>query len=885
MASNNQSNPRKRVRITFEDNTRRIVYLQPKTNTEPSKITLEHSNAIPEQSNANPKQAKMNQEQSKENPTESKANRSEHSKPSGQPNIVPGQSKTNPEHPKANSERPETFPAQSKSNPSIKKPASSIAINQSESNSFSPNFQILRKFSIYNVNTWAKLSIPFLSLAPETVVNQILNQSIGLKIQDVYRCSDDLQRLIEKLIKNAKTTNFDKMVKFHCRPKKSDSSEPTFEAVAKRELSSLFRAIFHRVVPKGLIGDPRNVKKFESNLKIIISSGKRTPILLHHLMMKIDPGKIAWLQSVSDCVKAKDRLLARLLVWLTLNLFWKVLTNFFNISDSSNARNEWLFYHKRNFQSGMDKMFSQLTKDVSGQRSLKPLTKDTLKRILDINKDVPNLSKCRVMPKKQSGRLICAKVSRGASTGQLDTEKTLRILLNFASKKHFAEIVDVRGTKFHSVWSKFVSKIRQLVDSKIFVVIADIKDAFGSVIIQKLRFILQEMKQSLPAKLFLHKIQNQGFGKPRFREIVSDQSVLPGHPKAAGTKPREIDVGLSFDKIRKRILLHTLKLNLAKRKKYFLITKGLVQGDSLSSLLCDIYYGHLVKRHLSEFQGSSVAEYSETFLARGMDDFIFASTDQNEAQRFLSRMQAGFPEYGCSIRSEKTVTNFPDSNKNSELIFCGSLIDQTSLSCRPDFSSYFGSNIAYATTFNCGSIEPGLIQNFILNRMLFLVCLKIQPLFIDVDLNGFECVLKNIFEIHFVSALRFHSIFDSLVSMNNINQADFPKDFLIRLLRQCLNRAWNRFSSMSSKFQLKNEKITRNYFSIIFYKAFQLVLSKHSAQYVRFFWQVRVKKLIDQLMEKSTPEIEEILKSVCSMAFLKERKTTSIISHGYQRII
>jgi len=31
-------------------------------------------------------------------------------------------------------------------------------------------------------------------------------------------------------------------------------------------------------------------------------------------------------------------------------------------------------------------------------------------------------------------------------------------------------------------------------------------------------------------------------------------------------------------------------------------------------------------------------------------------------------------------------------------IFCGSLIDLETLSCRPDFSGYFDQNIAYATT-------------------------------------------------------------------------------------------------------------------------------------------------------------------------------------------
>ena len=109
--------------------------------------------------------------------------------------------------------------------------------------------------------------------------------------------------------------------------------------------------------------------------------------------------------------------------------------------------------------------------------------------------------------------------------------------------------------------------------------------------------------------------------------------------------------------------------------------------------------------------------------------------------RFLSKMQHGFADYGCCIQTEKTVTNFdwrsqvvsssggsgstnkpenPSVNGEirpyavdpkqgiesvtsdlSELSFCGSLIDPLSLRCRPDFSSYFGRNIVYASTLNC----------------------------------------------------------------------------------------------------------------------------------------------------------------------------------------
>ena len=89
-----------------------------------------------------------------------------------------------------------------------------------------------------------------------------------------------------------------------------------------------------------------------------------------------------------------------------------------------------------------------------------------------------------------------------------------------------------------------------------------------------------------------------------------------------------------------------VKLETINKKKLFcfVFKTGLVQGDSLSAPLCNIYFGHLAKQHLAEFMNSNQEKTGtgtraksgtvHRFLARGMDDFIFASTDEEEAKRF-----------------------------------------------------------------------------------------------------------------------------------------------------------------------------------------------------------------------------------------------------------
>ena len=81
------------------------------------------------------------------------------------------------------------------------------------------------------------------------------------------------------------------------------------------------------------------------------------------------------------------------------------------------------------------------------------------------------------------------------------------------------------------------------------------------------------------------------------------------------------------EKLNKRLLLHTVRFSSGGKKKGFLLRRGVLQGDPLSSLLSDIYYGHLVSSQLAEFL-SPPPGCVEIFL-RGADDFLFVSTDKS----------------------------------------------------------------------------------------------------------------------------------------------------------------------------------------------------------------------------------------------------------------
>ena len=87
-----------------------------------------------------------------------------------------------------------------------------------------------------------------------------------------------------------------------------------------------------------------------------------------------------------------------------------------------------------------------------------------------------------------------------------------------------------------------------------------------------------------------------------------------------------------------RCRLHLLRFGYTRRKgfngaKHFLKRRGLVQGDPLSSFLCDIYYGEMVKEELWPALKPALKPQHARMLARGMDDFVFASTSKEEVSK------------------------------------------------------------------------------------------------------------------------------------------------------------------------------------------------------------------------------------------------------------
>jgi len=121
-------------------------------------------------------------------------------------------------------------------------------------------------------------------------------------------------------------------------------------------------------------------------------------------------------------------------------------------------------------------------------------------------------------------------------------------------------------------------------------------------------------------------------------------------------------------------------------KKYYRQKNGIPQGSVLSSLLCNFFYGKLEKEVLQ------FVARPDTILLRLIDDFLLITPERALAETFLRTMHNGVPEYGISVKREKSLVSF-DYNFDGLHIpradgpcfpYCGMSIDTSNLNIRKD---------------------------------------------------------------------------------------------------------------------------------------------------------------------------------------------------------
>ncbi|KAJ1919740.1 hypothetical protein H4219_001769 [Mycoemilia scoparia] len=198
--------------------------------------------------------------------------------------------------------------------------------------------------------------------------------------------------------------------------------------------------------------------------------------------------------------------------------------------------------------------------------------------------------------------------------------------------------------------------------------------------------------------------------KQKFTDLVHDISENTAHSLFVDNVVYPIVYSNDIlSLITEHIKKHLVKIG----NSLYLQTTGIPQGSVLSPILCNLLYARLEHKKLSSLYGR------DTLMLRFVDDFLIITLDKNKAIRFMDLMTQGFPDYGCIINPEKTLSNFDprsvgDSNdvtksgpiSRAGFPWCGFIIDEKSLSVRVDYSKFRGANLMSNTASDISN-RPG----------------------------------------------------------------------------------------------------------------------------------------------------------------------------------
>jgi telomerase reverse transcriptase len=255
--------------------------------------------------------------------------------------------------------------------------------------------------------------------------------------------------------------------------------------------------------------------------------------------------------------------------------------------------------------------------------------------------------------------------------------------------------------------------------------------------------------------------------------------------------------------------------------KFYRQTVGIPQGSVLSTLLCSFYLASVevsklfpvldiepkntdtLKFHLRHSKVSNQTataagtnespltndESSGNFSSKGskkretqyvgtmlrfVDDYLYITSSEDSARRFLEMMHKGFPEYNCYMNKKKTSLNFSidpsegdesyqtnlwvDGMGSSFLKWCGLLINIKTFEIQSDYTRLAGS--ALRESVNIGCVEPGQALKV---KLCWYLRFRCNIMLFDTVINSARVVRLNIYQAFAVCGMKLHRLVREMV--------------------------------------------------------------------------------------------------------------------------
>lgn len=574
------------------------------------------------------------------------------------------------------------------------------------------------------------------------------------------------------------------------------------------QVCNFIRRTLIQVFPSHLLGmrqgsqGVKNRRSFYVGLKIWVTSGYTVRLEIKNLIRQIPLQSISWLRRFKTRNDRKQAFES--LIRFMIQYFNDLLSIMFYATETQFGRSE-IFFFRREVWDRISRhhQFHGL-QPVSGQE----------------NGQI--FSRCRLIPKKTSVRMICPDAKGFSSLAHKKSLVSLLRILRLQEEqgnKTTKLSAQHKKTKTFTQLHSFVECLRRgnQDEQRMFLVKVDIRDCYPSIkhdilsgIVQKKLRLWKEcsMKDSMEDSIedspdgtgcvFARQVQLPFVlnGKLCFRshylpmssknkDLLANESFL----QTIQLKNRIIVPG-NLEVIRDpvaSILSHFKHLVKTGEDKMFLMTQGLRQGGSLSSDLCSLYMDDFI-----DYVFSGVTNVDVVYEA---DDILFATPDMKLGESLLSRLLKGGNIYNFHVNPTKIFSNFIPSSEDLSFItvtrqvpFCGFLFDEESRSIRANYDTFTGKSIRYSFNFNPFFSFDRMSDNLIAQVS------HLRAFLMDLRFNEEVVIVQNLLERVLLVSMKFASYIIEAPAFkdtpNGVMMTLFAKKLVQKVIQ--MQRSWSR---------------------------------------------------------------------------------------------
>jgi len=527
------------------------------------------------------------------------------------------------------------------------------------------------------------------------VCDKIINTKVGVEFEDSNKIlkSQEFSNVLENFIRKLNKIPVMSLLDVHCPAKAPDYTPGT-------QIYAFVRAVFHKSQIYSLLAY-KSRKKLDRCVRRYLHSPRNMQIPLGMYVQAFKKDDIAWFTNNNN-VNISNNIAAKIIHWILTDFCEPLIRSCFKMTDISqrNCKKKIFYYRKSVWKKLLDHGLEKLV-----ENNYVEISADDCAKLMKASSK-PIISELRFLPK--SNKYDVRPITRRQRSSNSEHTEIIKALQLIADR--FPAKSDLSGKTLHIKWTEFIKSVDK--EENIYCVVADINDAFGSIRLSRLKAILEKYYSCTEQ---------------------SSQTLLKS--------------------VLSRLYLQVVRFHQDDKIRRFLVKQGVLQGDPLSCLLSDIYYGYLTKQHLQQFTTKS-----KEVLLRGADDFLFLTTSLEQAKRFIKMISDGFASYNCHFNKQKTQTNVNNENI-STFTYCGSIIDLKSRSISPNMDSYMNANIGYAQSWPLLGRPTGA---WIFRKFNKLCSLKLSCLYFN-DTNDKNTCMQTLSSNVFIGLRRLTVMLDVLI--------------------------------------------------------------------------------------------------------------------------